>query len=145
MTDAALAKRRQQDDDPLAEAMRQPLLTRNQQDRLELERQEERFARQRRDERALERRIMAMVDQRLKAERDRWQADLAELATASSTAVEAIANSLDDLRDAARAPMVAADAHVKQTLERIEKLIGDLGGRGGCVVDLPNPIARRVN
>jgi hypothetical protein len=119
--------------------------TRNARHIREIAERDEKWERERRREQASLDALEARIERRLQAEIESLRKEMIDVVQMTGTAVETISTEIDRLHDIVRTPMVAADAHVKQTLERIEQLVGDLGGRGGCVVDLPNPIARRVN
>ncbi len=112
--------------------------SRNERHRRELSERDQRWARERRreqrEEHDIERRLMSAVDARIANLRK----EMTEAVAMTGKAVEAISHEIDRLDDIVRAPMVAADAHVKQTLERIEQMIGDLGGRSARdTIDLP--------
>ncbi len=97
----------------------------------------------------LEARLVAklaqLVDQRI-AELRR---DLVEVADTIGKFVESASAAIDDLRDAAREPVQAANQHVDALFERLDRKLDELAPRpardDGEVIDLPNPLARQIN
>jgi hypothetical protein len=133
------------DDPPVDHAPR--VESRMDRDRRELVEQEERFARERRrvdrEEHNLEARLMAAVEARITAARAELRADMIEIAQAASTAVEAIGTAIDELRDTVKGPDVVQQ--VDNMFKNLERRLDEVLPRRAEIVDLPNPLVRRVN
>jgi hypothetical protein len=134
-----------QDEDELAEALSQPIESRNDRDRREIEAQEREFRRQRRASaiaaQSREARFVATVEQRLQAMRSEindLRADLQSIAAACNHAVEQIGGALEDLSATAQAPAKAADERMEALFSRLERKLDEIvPRRSGDVLEMP--------
>lgn len=103
----------------------------------------------RRDEYALEARLVAKVAQLIDQRIAELRSDLVDVAEAVGKFVESVSGAIDDLRDAAREPAQAANEHVEALFERLDRKLEELAPRRARdddeVIDLPNPLVRHVN
>lgn len=123
-------------------AMRRPVEDKVERWKREAEEQAARVARQRarREQRDLERRILALVDQRIEALRG----ELRAVAEACGKAVENIDGALSELYSVANKPVKVADERMEALFERLELKLDELP-RAGEVIDIPNPLRSRAN
>jgi hypothetical protein len=144
-------------EDPLAEALRRPRRTRNQQDRYELEMQEERFARQHAESEvqtvgakmtALEHRIAALEHGRFEdcADMERLWTIVGEVIEGTKQIGERFSDAIDDLRSVVNQPAKAANDHMEALFARLEENLDRIAPRrapdnDSTVIDLP-PLPR---
>lgn len=115
--------------------------TRNQRHVRELAERDEQWAQERRREQKTAETLEARIERRMQAEIGALRKEMIDVVATTGKAVEAISSEIDRLHDIVRLPVVAADKHVEETLSRIERMIGDLGGSGSRgIADLPNPL-----
>jgi hypothetical protein len=125
-----------------------PTETRNQRDAREFDERDAQWARQRRRERREEHDKVAAFEARIPTlEHGRYEdcTDVAKLWDSFKellSRTKEIRDVIFDLQTAVDAPAKVADQHVRETLARIESIIGDLGGRSRESLDLPNPLTR---
>ena len=98
---------------------------------------------------AHEARLVAMVAQLVDQRIAGLRSDLADVAAAVGKLAESVNGAIDDLRDTAREPALAANLHVEALFERLDRKLDELVPRHARdddeVIDLPNPLMRQVN
>ena len=99
----------------------------------------------RRDEYALEARLVAKVAQLIDQRLAELRSDLVDIAEVVAKFVESVSGAIEDLRDVGREPMQAAN-HLEALLERLDRKLDAIAPRrvrdDDEVIDLPNPLVR---
>jgi methyl-accepting chemotaxis protein len=96
----------------------------------------------------LEARLVAKVAQLVDQRFAELCSDLADVVEAVGKLADSVSGAIDDLRNATREPVQAANHHVEALLERLDRKLEQLTplrANDDEVIDLPNPLIRHIN